>query len=49
MPNRILIESQWNLNEQNTLIEGEIMDILIESQWNLNRTSSVSIIPRYAY
>ena len=33
---RILIESQWNLNETDKTTYSNWYKILIESQWNLN-------------
>ena len=32
----ILIESQWNLNQEHQHISSLLSYILIESQWNLN-------------
>ena len=32
----ILIESQWNLNDNNYIVHVAYIIILIESQWNLN-------------
>ena len=35
--NKILIESQWNLNYDVWIEKGLVTVILIESQWNLNK------------
>ena len=45
----ILIESQWNLNEDVRREQSRSRAILIESQWNLNRCLNYCVLSMKKY
>ena len=46
---RILIESQWNLNERTLLGRAVVCCILIESQWNLKIEARFFLVDTLSY
>ena len=45
--NCVLIESKWNVNQDNQALYREALSVLIESKWNVNwyPRASVAILP----